>query len=265
MCCKILYSLYIKTFLFLFERILIKYRSVFNGKMIPIKIMTQPDDVTCGPTSLHAVYNYFGDKISLPKVISEISYLEEGGTLAVMLAIHALKRNYKAKIYTYNLSVFDPVWFKEKVDIKAKLVEQKKHKKSKKLHHATDAYIEYLSLGGEIEFVNLTPSLFKKIFDKKLPILTGLSATYLYNCSREAWINNKSIYDDVRGFPTGHFVVLSGYDEETRNVVVADPYLENPVSHDNYYSVKVSRLINSIMLGILTFDANLLVIQPKDK
>lgn len=127
--------------------------------MIPIKIMTQPDDVTCGPTSLHAVYNYFGDKISLSKVISEISYLEEGGTLAVMLAIHALQRNYKAKIYTYNLSVFDPVWFNEKVDIKAKLIEQKKYKKSIKLHHATDAYIEYLSLGGEIEFVNLTPSL----------------------------------------------------------------------------------------------------------
>ena len=227
--------------------------------------MTQPDDVTCGPTSLHAVYNYFGDKIPLKKVISEISYLEEGGTLAVMLAIHALKRGYDATIYTYNLSVFDPTWFHGKVDLKSKLCEQLKHKKSKRLHRATDVYVEFLSLGGIIEFINLTPSLLKKIFATKLPILTGLSATYLYNCSRETWIGDESIYDDVKGYPTGHFVVLSGYDEETRNVIVADPYRENPVSQNSYYSVKATRLINSILLGILTFDANLLVIKPKAK
>lgn len=233
--------------------------------MIPIKIMPQPDDVTCGPTSLHAVYHYFNDKISLQKVISEISYLEEGGTLAVMLALHALRRGYEAKIYTYNLSMFDPTWFNEKVDIAAKLAEQRKHKKSKKLHNASDAYIKFLNHGGTLEFTNLTPSLFKKVFEKKLPILTGLSATYLYNCAREGWVNNKAVYDDVRGYPTGHFVILSGYDEETRKVVVADPNRENPVSHNNYYTVKVSRLINSIMLGILTFDANLLIINPKGR
>ncbi|MDZ7764462.1 MAG: hypothetical protein U5K00_08555 [Melioribacteraceae bacterium] len=233
--------------------------------MIPIKIMTQPDDVTCGPTSLHAVYNYFGDKITLSQVISEISYLDEGGTLAVMLGIHSLKRNYEATIYTYNLSVFDPTWFNGKTDIKAKLIEQKKLKKNRRLRNATDSYVEFLSLGGKIDFVNLTPSLFNKLFEKKLPILTGLSATYLYNCSREAWSGNKSVYDDVKGYPTGHFVILSGYDEVSHDVVVADPYRENPVSGDNYYSVKVSRLINSILLGILTFDSNLLVIKPKGK
>ena len=233
--------------------------------MIPIKIMTQPDDVTCGPTSLHAVYNYFGDNISLKKVISEISYLKSGGTLAVMLAIHALKRGYKTTIYTYNLSVFDPTWFKNKVDLKEKLIQQKKHKKNKRLRNATDFYVKYLLLGGKIEFVNLTPSLFKKIFEKRLPVLTGLSATYLYSCSREVWSGSNAVYDDVRGYPTGHFVVLSGYDEKTHNVIVADPYRENPVSGNNYYSVKISRLINSIMLGILTFDSNLLVIQPKGR
>jgi len=227
--------------------------------------MTQPDDVTCGPTSLHAVYNYFGDKISLTKVISEITYLDEGGTLAVMLGIHALKRNYDAVIYTYNLSVFDPTWFEEDIDINKKLIEQRNQKKSKRLHNATDYYIKFLKLGGKIEFVNLTPTFLKKIFKKKLPVLTGLSATYLYKCSREAWKGNKSVYDDVKGYPTGHFVVLSGYDEKNHKIIVADPYRKNPVSHDNYYSVSVNRLINSIMLGILTFDSNLLVIIPKGK
>jgi hypothetical protein len=44
--------------------------------------------------------------------------------------------------------------------------------------------------------------------------------------------------------------------------VVADPYQENPFYRNNYYEVKTTRLINSIMLGIVTYDANLLVVEP---
>jgi hypothetical protein len=41
---------------------------------------------------------------------------------------------------------------------------------------------------------------------------------------------------------------------------VADPYQDNPYSSDLYYHVPVGRLINAIMLGIVTYDANLLII-----
>ena len=44
---------------------------------------------------------------------------------------------------------------------------------------------------------------------------------------------------------------------------VADPVEPNPLGKDKLYSVGFGRLINSIMLGILTYDANLLVIEPK--
>ncbi len=229
--------------------------------------MTQPDDETCGPTSLHAVYHYFGDEISLEEVISGVSYLESGGTLAVMLAIHALRRGYQAIIYTYNLHVFDPTWFNDiHVDVSAKLMEQLKYKYDKKLHLATRAYLEFLQLGGEMRFRDLTPKLLTRQFNKGLPILTGLSATYLYQCARE-YVNsqNEIFYNDTKGHPSGHFVILAGYDKTKKHVVVADPYSENLLSDDNYYSVKISRLINSIMLGILTYDANLLVIKPVAK
>lgn len=232
--------------------------------MLPINILTQPDDETCGPTSLHAVYNYYGDNISLDEVISQVSYLESGGTLAVMLGLHALNRGYRAKIYTFNLHVFDPTWFFDlNVDLATKLTEQVKYKSDKKLHRATAAYLEFLSLGGKICFEDLTPNFLKRYFNKGIPILTGLSATYLYQCARE-YVNpqNQVFYNDVKGHPSGHFVILSGYDEARKYVVVADPYAENLVSGDNYYSVTVGRLINAILLGILTYDANLLVIQP---
>jgi ABC-type bacteriocin/lantibiotic exporter with double-glycine peptidase domain len=80
-------------------------------KKLHLGIKSQPDDTTCGPTCLHAVYTYFGDKISLDKVIGQVKQLKGGGTLAVLLGCHALRRGYRAKLYTFNLQVFDPTWF----------------------------------------------------------------------------------------------------------------------------------------------------------
>ena len=73
----------------------------------------------------------------------------------------------------------------------------------------------------------------------------------------------------MQGMPCGHFVVLCGYDAKKNQVAVADPFRLNPLSphHNkndtNHYMVSVSRLLNAIMLGILSYDANLLIIHPK--
>lgn len=232
--------------------------------MIPIKIHTQPDDSTCGPTSLHAVYRYFRDPISLSEVIKEVPYLDEGGTLEVLLACHALRRGYRARIYTYNLHTIDPTWFAlGNEEIIRKLEQQMLVKKGSKLHRASLAYIDFLQLGGELRCRDLTKVMLREYFEQGIPLLTGLSATYLYQSAREKVDElDKSMYDDVRGFPVGHFVVLCGFADDLKCVVVADPYRENPYSKNNYYEVKISHLINSIMLGMATFDANLLVIQP---
>lgn len=232
--------------------------------MIPIKIHTQPDDSTCGPTSLHAVYRYFKDNIPLGEVIKEVPYLDEGGTLEALLACHALKRGYMARIYTYNLHIFDPTWFDlDNSLFIEKLEQQLEVKKGSKFTRATQAYIEFLKLGGELRCTDLTKNLLRSYFDKGIPLLTGLSATYLYQSARELSDDDgNSVYDDVRGFPMGHFVVLCGFAEDQKNIVVADPYQENPFFNNNYYEVKASHLLNSIMLGMATYDANLLAIKP---
>jgi len=46
-------------------------------------------------------------------------------------------------------------------------------------------------------------------------------------------------------------------------VLVADPLHDNPAFGGQYYRVDVGRLIASILLGIVTYDANLLIITPK--
>ena len=231
-------------------------------------IQAQPNDFTCGPTCLQAVYNYYGENIELNQVIDEVHSLENGGTLSVLLANHALRKGYKATIYNYNLEVFDPTWFpvQNTEELVQKLTAQIEAKENEKLQSASKAYIDFLELGGNLKFKDLNPKLLKKLFRKETPILTGLSATYLYRCAREfSHPDGSMTYNDVTGEPTGHFVVLNGFNKKKTKVLVSDPYQSNPVSGSNYYSAKTQRLINSILLGIITYDANLLIIKPKTK
>ncbi len=226
-------------------------------------IKAQPDEVTCGPTCLHALYNYYGDSISLKEVIREVKNLKTGGTLAVMMGNHALQRGYRAHIYTYNLNIFDPTWFTHsRKKMIGFLRKQMRHKfKNKKLQAASRAYIRFLESGGNILHTEMNGGLIKGYLRRSIPILAGLSATYLYGTARET-PNNK--YDNVKGEPVGHFAVINGYDEEDNHVSLADPMNPNPLK-SQYYSVNFDRLINSIMLGIVTYDANVLIIEPPTK
>lgn len=127
---------------------------------------------------------------------------------------------------------------------------------------ATEAYLEFGRLGGQIRLEDLTTDLIATRIRAGRPALTGLSATYLYRASREFGPNDDP--DDIRGAPQGHFVVLHGYDAATRSVHVADPLESNPAFASRNYTVPMSRIVPSIMLGVLTYDANLLFIEPKD-
>lgn len=232
------------------------------ARSLELEIHGQPDDASCGPTCLQALYAYYGDAVPLDTVTREVELLETGGTLAVLLAIHALKRNYRATIYTYNLQLFDPTWFQpDGVDLASRLERQAAEKEDAKLRLATRAYIEYLVRGGVVRFEELNPELLRAHLERGRPILTGLSATYLFGCARErGWESLE--YDDVRGYPIGHFVVLYGYDPATNEVLVADPLQDNPRFGSHYYRVGIQRLLGAILLGVLTYDANLLILEP---
>jgi hypothetical protein len=228
---------------------------------LPFNIAPQPDEITCGPTCLHAIYSYYGDSISLQQTIAQVPMLEGGGTLAVLLACHALQRGYLATIYTYKLQLFDPTWSNLPAnELADKLHAQAAFKKDPKLLAATQAYLQFLELGGQLLAKDLNGSLIRGFLNQGIPFIAGLSATFLYRSAREYGPNCD--YDDVRGEPSGHFVVLHGYDREARIVHVADPLKSNPMTGTQNYPASIDRVINAILLGVLTYDANLLIIQP---
>ncbi len=229
---------------------------------LDLEILPQPDDTTCGPTCLHALYRFYKDNIDLKSVIQEVHAFEGGGTLAVWLACHALKRGYEATIYSYNVQLFDPTWFKrDRGEMIRCLNEQLAFKKDIKLILETRAYLEFFELGGEVKMEDLTRDMLRKHLTQNIPMLTGLNSNFLYRSPRELGATNS--FDDIRGEPAGHFVILCGYDKETRNIRVADPLRGNPYSNTQKYDVFIDRVICSILLGILTYDANFLIIKPK--
>ena len=132
--------------------------------------------------------------------------------------------------------------------------------KNPKLRIAARAYLEYFRLGGTLKLADLTPALIRRYLKKQVPIITGLSATFLYRSLRE--FGDNCDYDDVRGEPTGHFVVLCGYDRQTRETLIADPLMANPLGAGQKYRKPINRVINAILLGVLTYDGNLIIIEP---
>ena len=238
--------------------------------MIHLTIKSQPNDETCGPTSLHAIYHYYGFPISLADVINSTERSLSGGTLISLLGKHALMHGFDATIFVNNMNLFDPTWFNKTRSngeaLISKLKAQDKAKFNKNLTVASKAFQGFISLGGEVRFKTIDAKMLRDYFKQNIPILSGLSSTYLYRSARELFTSTGESYpDDVRGFNCGHFVVLCGYDDTKRRIVVADPFKENPFSEGNIYKVSISRLINAIMLGALTYDAGLLIITPKKK
>lgn len=229
---------------------------------LELQVERQPDETTCGPTCLHAIYRYWGDDVPLAQVVAEVPRLDHGGTLAVMLGTHALRRGYRVRLVTFNLELFDPTWFAPGAPPLAERLAAQMGAKPRHAHvqGASPRYLAFLAEGGRVEMADLSRALVRTPLQRGVPILTGLSSTFLYRTSRDHPVTG--LDDDAGGVAQGHFVVLHGYERRTKQVVVADPWFPNPVAPGGRYVVGIDRAISAILLGVLTDDANLLLIEP---
>jgi hypothetical protein len=238
------------------------------ARELTVQRFLQPDDTTCGPTCLRKVYDFYGVDVELDEVVDAIERNEDGGTLAVFLGMAAMRRGLRARLYAYDLQIFDPTWTDLPRDAMiAKIRARSPYLTDPKRRGAAVAYVRFLEKGGELAFDELTPGLLKSIIDRGHPVLAGLSATYLYGFARERWdeVNGRLVDDDIAGEPTGHFIVVSGYDDWGRRLTVLDPSEHVPASEDGRLIVSAERLINSILLGDVTYDAVLLELWPAEQ
>jgi hypothetical protein len=178
------------------------------------------------------------------------------------LAVHALRRGYDAATWVSNVNYWDPTWFATKANLVAKLrarFEAKGWLTNERHSHGLAAFEEYMELGGDIIWGDLSPARIRRVLSDGLPILAGTNGVYLYQCMRET----ETGPNDITGDPYGHFIVVCGYRSRDSSVSVADPLMDNPAHGTKYYRASIHRLIGSIFLGAASDDANCLVIRPK--
>jgi hypothetical protein len=231
-----------------------------SNPILDIPIPHQADDWSCGAVCLHAAYQFLGVEVSLHTLREALPRTESGGTLAAFLGLDALRRGFKASIYTFNLQVFDPTWFYGEVDLRARLVAQSAARSDRTVQQATTGYLDFLALGGQVRHQELDRPLLTALLGKG-PVIAGLSGTYLHRLPREVG-TLQTDFDDLRGHPVGHFVVLRGYDGTAETVHISDPWHDSPRFPGGQYAVPSDHLIGAIMLGTMTYDANLLCLGP---
>jgi hypothetical protein len=232
-----------------------------DGVEIDVPRYQQPDDLSCGPTCLLQVLHSFRIETTYEEVYARNPKNPDGGTLAVFLGLTALRFGCGATIYPYDFRTFDPTWSGlGRDELRDRLGRRAASVRNRKVKTAAKAYMEFLSEGGHVLFEELSSTLIRRVLDRNRPVLCGLSATYLYRTPRERPKDGE--YDDIRGVPVGHFVVVCGYEEGGRVFLVCDPSPHAPFGEGGRYSVGSRRLLNSILLGDLTYDAVLLEISP---
>lgn len=231
-------------------------------RQLAVPRMEQPDDVTCGPTCLHQVYQFYGDHRPLTQIIDQTRTNPDGGTLAVYLGLTALAHGYRVTLYPQGIRVFDPTWRElSRPALQSRLTARAATRAPGLPRDEVLAWREFLSAGGQVQFQELCPELLVRVLDRDHPVICGLSATYLYRTARERPTDNEE--DDIAGEPVGHFVVLCGYTGAGRHFHVRDPSIHSPFSDSGRYVVAANRLTNAILLGDATRDALLLEIWPR--
>jgi len=234
---------------------------------LPFEITPQPTETTCGAAALQSVYRYWGFKLPIERAMREVEHFPDGGTWAVHLGRDALARGFAARIYTCDLQLFDPSWFWDGAGTLAANLRRQLDAGTRSQHQNEQlrAYLDFLGRGGEVRMEELGTELVTRFLRDGVPVIAGLSSTWLYRSTRERWEEERSIADDLRGTPTGHFVVVHGVDPRRRTFEIADPFLHRPVPGRHDYSVPIRRFFNALMLGVVTSDAKLLVVRPRTR
>lgn len=175
------------------------------------------------------------------------------GTYDGNLGCTAIKNGFKVTITPQNLHVFDPTWLSlEKASLLEKLKARAAVVVDKNLIASIKGFIDFLELGGKLEFKDYSKNL---IIEKLTvgPCIVGLCSTYLYGEKRM----KSGTSNDIEGDRIGHFIVVDGYNPGTSEFTIKDPWHSIPFSKDGSYKLKSDRLIMAMLLGEATYDATI--------
>lgn len=195
----------------------------------------------CLPACLQAVFSFFQIEIPEDEIINKVSKnsfkLYDWEFKAGKIAI---EKGLKAEIYTNVSQIFDPSWTglptdelaeKIKKELEFFIYRNDNFEKdpelmtfmcpnkivAERLTEDAKAALEYLKLGGTINFNPISKELIGKKLDNNIPVIISHNPTLLHRMKRFG--DGES--DDIKGSSWGHVAIISG--EDGNNFIISDP------------------------------------------
>lgn len=216
-----------------------------NKENLNIPQFPQETAFSCLPACLQQVFGYYQIVVSQEEMLNELKRPERGMSIP-KAGLFLKKYGFKPLIITNNIQIFDPAWFRLNNVALIKNIKRRRQFLDKYSQSLIDDHLEYLKVGGQINFETINLELFVKYLSKNIPIVAELASTFLYKKSKST---KPGRFDSpVRGDIEGHCVVVAGFDKDKIKVVDPDNK-NNPFSKKGIYWVQVKELIASFFIS----------------
>ncbi|MFH1971734.1 MAG: hypothetical protein ABIJ05_05140 [Patescibacteria group bacterium] len=202
------------------------------------------ESTNCGPFCLLNIYTHFQIPTTINKIQSELNVSKDDPTYLAQLARNCLKHKLDSIILSSNPRIISPSWKdKTKKEIIVKLKEWVTLNNSNSWWLRTALFLLfYLQEGGNIKIVDLSTSIIDKYLEKGYLLLCCLDESWLWGKRK---INKKAEYDDIKGYSTGHCIVI--YKHINNDYFISDPYPTKIEEKEGLYKVNKQQLLVSTL------------------
>lgn len=219
--------------------------------------LTKQGTQECVQASASQILSYYGIHKTIMDIKKEVPvYIDSQGinrgTSLGHIAAHFQKLGLSTILHTSDVILFDPSW--KKID-STNLITKLKARLPHLVHGwydkttltlIVDGYIQYLNNGGQIIFPIIDiPYILKYL--KQGPIYMTVSYNVLNQCSKYDFTKIDT-QDDLKGLPSTHAIVISGYSNGTFDIVDPD------INYGGYRKIPESRLLAAFYLAETDMD-----------
>ncbi len=214
----------------------------------------------CGPTCLAEVMEFYTkEKFDIKDLVKESKSPYKNMDWFFLFGMSALKRGFKVKIITVSTEILDPSWISlnpkklvRKMKKRIKYLEGRKRKDRYLIEWNLEPLkkaVKFIEAGGELIFSLITIDLLKYFVKKKMPIIVPVNENIFYGIKR----TKDDEYDDIRGYPSGHIVVISGYAKKDFIITDSERLSEKEKG-------KTKRKTDLMLNSILSFSPMIMVV-----
>lgn len=197
------------------------------------------------------VYAIKGKKISVQDILKDFHHDEKGDpTYPPQLTRHFLQHGLKTKVTISNSRAISPAWGNIS---REELIENLKlwitlHQKDDWREYGLQVLF-YLQEKGEIALQSYTSQTLKEMLDRGSLLILGVDEDWIWG-HRFKQEGKKRIIDDIKGNVEGHFVLITGYQDNKFHVL--DPFPTNIEGRHGTYDIDVNQLTNASLIWAST-------------